>query len=318
MTRRLITTFSIVWSLLALMSGAATAQTSVEIYHTDPIGSVRHITNDAGNVVETYDYSPFGETAAPEPFARQFAGKERDPDTGFDYFGGRFYAASLGRFSTVDPAYVIDENLHNPQLFNRYSYAVNNPLRFTDPDGRLWETVWDAYSLAAGIASFRSNWRSGSYGSAALDAVGIAVDGLAVATPIMPGGVGAAIRASRSSLHTATSLQTASSLASARPLVIGEGMERVTAYASKRGMDVYGGMPGFRPGIDDAAGLAHNRQAIEAAMAQGRRVVDIGPDFGRRAVAGASKAYEMERTVTSGYTGYSKAFTRSGKTTTVR
>ncbi|HLK39861.1 MAG TPA: toxin TcdB middle/N-terminal domain-containing protein [Polyangiaceae bacterium] len=102
-----------------------------------------------------------------------------------------------------------------------------------------------------------------------------------------------------------------------KPLVIGETMTRVQAYANKVGADVYPGMPGFEEGME-AEGLAHNRAFIEEAKAQGRKIVDIGPDFEKRAIRGKpSDNYEMERKVTKDYAGYQKAFERSGNTTTV-
>ena len=61
--------------------------------------------------------------------------KERDTESGLDYFGARYFSASLGRFNSVDP-----ENqgatLTSPQLWNGYSYVGNNPFRYIDPDGK--------------------------------------------------------------------------------------------------------------------------------------------------------------------------------------
>ena len=74
-------------------------------YHTDAIGSVRMTTDPSGNVVERFDYQPFGEPLAASSERRRFAGAERDADTGFDYLGARYLSSSLGRFSTDDPGY---------------------------------------------------------------------------------------------------------------------------------------------------------------------------------------------------------------------
>jgi RHS repeat-associated protein len=131
--------------LLALAASVAPvigyAQTeTVTYYHTDAIGSVRMVTNEAAQVVARYDFQPFGlplpVTPAPPPEARQFAGTERDTETEFDYFGARYYASGNGRFTTVDPVLNLEAALTEPQRWNRYAYAVNNPLKFTDPDGR--------------------------------------------------------------------------------------------------------------------------------------------------------------------------------------
>jgi RHS repeat-associated protein len=124
--------------LLALSAAQAHAQDTVIYYHTDAIGSVRAITDANGQVVARYDYLPFGEPlpGSPPPDTRQFAGKERDTDTGFDYFGARFYESVSGRFTTIDPVLDVDHALVNPQLWSRYSHGLNNPLKFADPDGR--------------------------------------------------------------------------------------------------------------------------------------------------------------------------------------
>jgi RHS repeat-associated protein len=62
-------------------------------------------------------------------------GKERDAESGNDYFGARYYASSMGRFSIPDPSGMAFTSLSNPQSFNMYSYVQNSPLNAVDPDG---------------------------------------------------------------------------------------------------------------------------------------------------------------------------------------
>jgi len=69
-------------------------------------------------------------------------GKERDTESGNDYFGARYYASSMGRFMSPDfdgddddPEPVPYANLENPQSLNLYGYVLNNPLTGTDPTG---------------------------------------------------------------------------------------------------------------------------------------------------------------------------------------
>jgi len=76
------------------------------------------------------------QATVPPPDKPLFTGKERDAETGLDYFGARYQRAGIGRFTSVDPAMTIDENLVDPQRWNRYAYARTNPLRWVDPDGR--------------------------------------------------------------------------------------------------------------------------------------------------------------------------------------
>src|SRR5713101_2732880 len=68
-------------------------------------------------------------------FAHKFTGKERDSESGLDYFGARYDASFLGRFMSPDPenAGASDDD---PQSWNAYSYVMNNPLNDVDPDGR--------------------------------------------------------------------------------------------------------------------------------------------------------------------------------------
>ncbi len=72
----------------------------------------------------------------------RYTGKERDTESGLDYFGARYYGSSIGRFSSPDyadedygPVSIPDFNPSNPQSLNLYSYVRNNPLTNTDPDG---------------------------------------------------------------------------------------------------------------------------------------------------------------------------------------
>jgi RHS repeat-associated protein len=89
--------------------------------------------------------------AAPPPPSdkRLFTGKERDSETGMDYFGARYLRAANGRFTTTDPVVTLDENFADPQRWNRYAYVRNNPLRWTDPDGRCI----DGCVIEAGLAA---------------------------------------------------------------------------------------------------------------------------------------------------------------------
>ena len=63
-----------------------------------------------------------------------FTGKERDAETGLDYFGARYMSAAQGRFTSPDAPFN-DQNPSDPQSWNLYGYVRNNPLRAIDPDG---------------------------------------------------------------------------------------------------------------------------------------------------------------------------------------
>lgn len=65
---------------------------------------------------------------------QKFTQKERDVETGLDYFGARYYSSAQGRFTSVDPL-LASGRVAMPQSWNRYSYVLNNPLRLVDPTG---------------------------------------------------------------------------------------------------------------------------------------------------------------------------------------
>ena len=67
---------------------------------------------------------------------QQFTGKERDNETGLDYFGARYYSSVQGRFTSVDPVIDFKKNISEPQGWNQYQYVLNNPLRYVDPNGQ--------------------------------------------------------------------------------------------------------------------------------------------------------------------------------------
>ena len=77
-------------------------------------------------------------------------GKERDSESGNDYFGARYYASSMGRFLSPDWAAKAEPvpyaKLDDPQSLNLYAYVGNNPLRRVDKDGHNWLTdQWEKF-----------------------------------------------------------------------------------------------------------------------------------------------------------------------------
>jgi RHS repeat-associated protein len=138
MRRYLLTLLAVgLWPTLTF---AQTSTQVVEYYHTDALGSVRAVTkvvNGQTQVVSRHDYRPFGEEVAPQTppvDKRLFTGKERDQETGWDYFEARYYCSNHGRFGNPDPL-MSTGRAADPQSWNRYTYGLGNPLRFVDPSG---------------------------------------------------------------------------------------------------------------------------------------------------------------------------------------
>jgi RHS repeat-associated protein len=132
----------------------------LHFYLTDPLGSRRVQTNYAGVLEQTCQSLPFGdwETCTPSPTEHLFTGKERDQESGNDYFGARYYASTMGRFLSPDPL-LNSGRPDDPQTWNRYSYTLNNPLRYTDPLGLyVWGScAYDAEKCKADQQRFRDS-----------------------------------------------------------------------------------------------------------------------------------------------------------------
>lgn len=110
---------------------------SMLYYHTDHLGSTGAVTNQTGAVVESVSYIPYGEMSSHTGAATKYfyTGKEQDTESGLYYYGARYYEPRIMRF--VQPDTII-QDLYNPQNLNRYSYVINNPLRYTDPTGNFY------------------------------------------------------------------------------------------------------------------------------------------------------------------------------------
>lgn len=105
----------------------------VYYYHSDHLGSAAWVTHGA-QAVQFVHYMPFGEmwynqqgSAYNERY--KFTGKERDAETGYDYFGARYYASGNLSWLSVDPLADKYPNI------SPYAYAAWNPVKFVDPDG---------------------------------------------------------------------------------------------------------------------------------------------------------------------------------------
>jgi RHS repeat-associated protein len=115
---------------------------AVSYFFADHLGTSRVVTNATGGSPEESDFYPFGgERVVTDTLPDQnykFTGKERDTESGLDYFGARHYAGGLGRFLSPDRGRF---QSWDPQTLNRYSYVTNNPLKYVDPDGNFREAV---------------------------------------------------------------------------------------------------------------------------------------------------------------------------------
>jgi len=132
--------------LLASYEGPAGTDTAGYHYHlTDWLGTKRMQTTASGNQEETCMSYPFGDglacTGGPDATEHHFTGKERDTESGLDYFFARYFTSDLARFMTPDwagkPIAVPYASFRDPQSLNLYEYVGNNPNTGIDLDGHL-------------------------------------------------------------------------------------------------------------------------------------------------------------------------------------
>ncbi len=105
----------------------------------DGQGSTRTLTNSAGYITDTYNYTAFGELQNETGTTENkylYTGQQFDKSTGLYDLRARFYSPNVGRFLSQD-TYAV--NYGNPIELNRYGYAGDNPINFSDPSGMMAE-----------------------------------------------------------------------------------------------------------------------------------------------------------------------------------
>ncbi len=154
--------------LSAEYSTATNPDSGTQYLTSDMLGSTRLITTGTTTPVKSScsDYLPFGQeipttwgarNCTPDPSETiKFTRKERDPETGLDFFEARYFSSAQGRFTspdefkggglddpltdkseeTIGPLPYAD--ITDPQTLNKYGYVRNNPLRYVDPNGHGW------------------------------------------------------------------------------------------------------------------------------------------------------------------------------------
>ena len=139
---------------------------STFFYHSDHLGSAQLVTDCDGNEYQRLEYTPYGETwmdlkaetSLITKLPYRFSAKELDEETGFYYYGARYLDPKMSRWISADPAMNTGEyfpvaptsedarryngnlpgmgGIFNHINFHLYHYAGNNPINYTDPDGR--------------------------------------------------------------------------------------------------------------------------------------------------------------------------------------
>jgi RHS repeat-associated protein len=115
--------------------GYAVSGSTIEVYHTDGLGSVRAITDATGALTAIYRTDEWGTPttttgSSTQPF--RFTGEPRDA-TGLTFLRARYYDPSLGRFMSRD---ALAGSVSSPSSLNRFAYAENRPTSNVDHSGR--------------------------------------------------------------------------------------------------------------------------------------------------------------------------------------
>ena len=151
----------VTWTFTTAQNGSG----GIKWLVTDHLGSTRMVIDETGSLagIKRHDFAPFGEELSAgieiriaslgygdDSTRQKLTSKERDAETGLDYFLARYYSSIQGRFTSPDefnggpielfslaassnPTFYA--NLTNPQSLNKYQYCYNSPLKYIDPDG---------------------------------------------------------------------------------------------------------------------------------------------------------------------------------------
>jgi RHS repeat-associated protein len=164
--------------------GSTATATGTEYLTVDQLGTTRVVANASGTVLSRQDFRPFGDEIGGSTGLRQgvtgygtdaavsqkFTSKERDAESGLDFFESRYYSSAQGRFTSPDefkggfldafsgqaafqPGPLPYADISDPQTLNKYAYVRNNPLRYTDPTGHCVEAVSCTLEFA-GVGTF--------------------------------------------------------------------------------------------------------------------------------------------------------------------
>jgi RHS repeat-associated protein len=160
-------------SIATATTNLSTNRTTLNYHLLDYQQSHLGTMNNSGTITQSIDYYPFGQERSNVKSGYNdsytFTGEFSDTETGLLYYGARYYSPALARFVSQDPW---QGNFSNPQTLNKYSYGLNNPLRYTDPTGAItWDTLaygtWQfAHSFVtlaeAGVEAFAAGMAAGT------------------------------------------------------------------------------------------------------------------------------------------------------------
>ena len=124
--------------------------TVAEYYHPDHLHSAQVMSTTGGGLYQHYEYTAYGNSRYTSsttafPVSRRYTSQVLDEETGLYYYGARYYDPVLGRFIQPD---TLIPNPFDPQSYDRYAYARDNPFVYVDPTGHAPSQWADAMQPA--------------------------------------------------------------------------------------------------------------------------------------------------------------------------
>lgn len=157
--------------------GVVAADGSVRYIHGDHLGSSNIVTNATGDSVLHREFAPFGELVAETGSAADvkpgFTDKYRDDESGFNYFGARYYLPGVGRWASADPKYAETTKLGellNQNRIRLWGYVQNRPMSLVDGAGL------DIYYFGVNFSGFSQANGTSALGTGVSQTVGTAFD----------------------------------------------------------------------------------------------------------------------------------------------
>ena len=144
--------------VIAEYSNAPAGTGGTSYYLADPL-STRMTTDSSGALKGTQDHLPFGEDGGTTGTSakHRFTNYERDSESATDYAVNRQYVAGISRFMQLDP---IEGSIDNPQSLNKFGYALNDPVNYSDPLGLKCAWVWVPWKVCS-VFDGKEHCRSG-------------------------------------------------------------------------------------------------------------------------------------------------------------
>ena len=152
-----------------------TNSTGTYYYQYDGLGSTRQLTNQAGNVTDSYHYDAFGNLLSQTGTTDNnylYTGEQFDPNMGFYYLRARYMNPENGRFTQMD---TFAGRMHEPVTLHKYLYANANPSNMIDPSGNFGiGSLGTAQRVMGIISRYATSRLFSAVGSSAVRNTGLA------------------------------------------------------------------------------------------------------------------------------------------------